>query len=99
MTTLQTVFATAKAENRAALVGYLPAGFPSKEGAITAAAALVEAGCDVIEIGLPSSGPLVAGPTIQDAVPPSLVNGARIPDVLRTVEGVAATGAATLVMT
>ncbi|MFI9590910.1 tryptophan synthase subunit alpha [Nonomuraea sp. NPDC052265] len=99
MTTLQTVFAKAKADNRAALVGYLPAGFPSKDGAIAAAAALVEAGCDVIEIGLPYSDPLMDGPTIQDAVHRSLVNGTRIADVMRTVEGVAATGAATLVMT
>src|ERR1044072_6065568 len=99
MTTLQTVFATAKAENRAALVGYLPAGSPSKEGPITAAAALVEAGCDVIEIGLPYSDPLMDGPTIQDAVHRALTNGTRIADVLRTVEGVAASGAATLVMT
>jgi len=99
MTTLQTVFAKAKADNRAALVGYLPAGFPTKDGAVAAAAALVEAGCDVIEIGLPYSDPLMDGPTIQDAVHRSLINGTRIADVLRTVEGVAATGAATLVMT
>ncbi|MFI6786218.1 tryptophan synthase subunit alpha [Nonomuraea sp. NPDC050383] len=99
MTTLQTVFAKAKTDNRAALVGYLPAGFPSKDGAIAAAAALVEAGCDVIEIGLPYSDPLMDGPTIQDAVHRSLINGTRIADVMRTVEGVAATGAATLVMT
>lgn len=99
MTTLQTVFAKAKADNRAALVGYLPAGFPSKDGAVAAAAALVEAGCDVIEIGLPYSDPLMDGPTIQDAVHRSLTNGTRIADVMRTVEGVAATGAATLVMT
>ncbi|WP_431893350.1 tryptophan synthase subunit alpha [Nonomuraea sp. bgisy101] len=99
MTTLQTVFAKAKADNRAALVGYLPAGFPTKEGAVEAATAMVEAGCDVIEIGLPYSDPLMDGPTIQDAVHRSLVNGTRIADVLRTVEGVAKTGAATLVMT
>ncbi|WP_031159977.1 tryptophan synthase subunit alpha [Streptosporangium roseum] len=99
MTTLQTVFARAKADDRAALIGYLPAGFPTKDGAIAAAAAMVDAGCDVIEIGLPYSDPLMDGPTIQDAVHRSLTNGTRIADVLRTVEGVAKTGAATLVMT
>ncbi|GAT64762.1 tryptophan synthase subunit alpha [Planomonospora sp. ID91781] len=99
MTTLQTVFAKAKADDRAALVGYLPAGFPTKDGAIAAATAMVEAGCDVIEIGLPYSDPLMDGPTIQDAVHRALSNGTRIADVLRTVEGVAKTGAATLVMT
>ncbi|GII02493.1 tryptophan synthase subunit alpha [Planobispora takensis] len=99
MTTLQTAFAKAKADGRAALVGYLPAGFPTKDGAIAAATAMVEAGCDVIEIGLPYSDPLMDGPTIQDAVHRALSNGTRIADVLRTVEGVAKTGAATLVMT
>jgi len=99
MTTLQTVFEKARAENRSALVGYLPAGFPSKDGAVAAATAMVEAGCDVIEIGLPYSDPLMDGPTIQDAVHRSLVNGTRISDVMRTVDGVAASGAATLVMT
>ncbi|GII90370.1 tryptophan synthase subunit alpha [Sinosporangium siamense] len=99
MTTLASVFEKARAENRAALVGYLPAGFPTKEGAIAAATAMVEAGCDVIEIGLPYSDPLMDGPTIQDAVHRSLLNGTRIADVMHTVEGVAKTGAATLVMT
>ncbi|GAA5052558.1 tryptophan synthase alpha chain [Thermocatellispora tengchongensis] len=99
MTTLASVFERARSEGRAALIGYLPAGFPTKEGGIAAATAMVEAGCDVIEIGLPYSDPLMDGPTIQDAVHRSLSNGTRIADVLRTVEGVAATGAATLVMT
>ncbi|XVQ88920.1 tryptophan synthase subunit alpha [Microbispora siamensis] len=99
MTTLHAVFDKARAEDRAALVGYLPAGFPTKDGAVAAATAMVEAGCDVIEIGLPYSDPLMDGPTIQDAVHRSLTNGTRIADVLRTVEGVAKSGAATLVMT
>src|SRR4051794_9998837 len=96
---LQSVFDKARAEKRAALIGYLPAGFPTKEGAVLAAAAMVDAGCDVIEIGLPYSDPLMDGPTIQDAVHRALTNGTRIGDVMRTVEGVAKTGAATLVMT
>jgi tryptophan synthase alpha chain len=99
MTTLASVFDKARSEGRAALVGYLPAGFPTKDGAVAAATAMVEAGCDVIEIGLPYSDPLMDGPTIQNAVHRALTNGTRIADVLRTVEKVAATGAATLVMT
>ncbi len=92
-------FEKAKAENRAALVGYLPAGFPSAEGAIAAAKAMVAGGCDVIEIGLPYTDPLMDGPTIQNAVHRALTGGARLADVFRTVEAVAATGAQTLVMT
>jgi tryptophan synthase alpha chain len=89
----------AKAENRAALVGYLPAGFPSYEGAIAAAKAMVAAGCDVIEVGLPYSDPLMDGPTIQDAVHQALVGGIRVADVFSTVEAIAGTGVPTLVMT
>ncbi|MER7607252.1 tryptophan synthase subunit alpha [Nocardioides sp. NPDC127503] len=92
-------FAKAKAENRAALVGYLPAGFPTVDGSIEALTTMVEAGCDIIEIGLPYSDPVMDGPTIQDAVQQALDGGVRVDDVFRAVEAVAATGVPTLVMT
>lgn len=97
--TVQTAYDKAGAEGRAALVGYLPAGFPTYEGAIETAKTMVDAGCDVIEIGLPYSDPMMDGPTIQDAVHRALVGGVRVADVFRTVEAVAATGVPTLVMT
>ena len=92
-------FERARAEQRAALVGYLPAGFPSVDGAITAALAMAEAGADVLEIGLPYSDPLMDGPVIQEAVHAALTSGTRVTDVLRTVEAVAAAGVPALVMT
>ncbi|MGN6577313.1 MAG: tryptophan synthase subunit alpha [Nocardioides sp.] len=92
-------FAQAKAEGRAALVGYLPAGFPDVEGGIDALRTMVEHGCDVIEIGLPYSDPVMDGPTIQAAAQQALEHGTRTADVLRTVEAVAATGVPTVVMT
>src|SRR4051812_15865669 len=92
-------FDTARAEGRAALVGYLPAGFPDVQGGIDALRAMVDAGCDVIEIGLPYSDPVMDGPTIQAAAQQALEGGVRTSDVLRTVEAVAATGTPTLVMT
>ena len=98
-TSVTRAYDKAKAENRAALVGYLPAGFPSVEGAVEAAKAMVDGGCDVIEIGLPYTDPLMDGPTIQDAVHQALVGGVRLPDVFHTVEAVAATGVPTLIMT
>ncbi|GAA4758935.1 tryptophan synthase subunit alpha [Nocardioides endophyticus] len=94
-----TAFETAKAEGRAALVGYLPAGFPDVAGGIEALRTMVDAGCDVIEIGLPYSDPVMDGPTIQAAAQQALERGVRTKDVLRTVEAVAATGTPTLVMT
>ncbi|MDX6431444.1 MAG: tryptophan synthase alpha chain [Streptosporangiaceae bacterium] len=98
-TSVTSAYDQARAENRAALVGYLPAGFPSVEGAIEAAKAMVDGGCDVIEVGLPYTDPLMDGPTIQDAVHQALVGGVRLSDVFRTVEAIAATGVPTLIMT
>ena len=60
---------------------------------------MVDSGCDVIEIGLPYSDPVMDGPTIQDAAQRALEGGFRTSDVIRTVEAVAATGTPTLVMT
>lgn len=92
-------FARAQAEDRAVLVGYLPAGFPDVEGSIAALRTMVAAGCDVIEVGLPYSDPVMDGPTIQAAAQQALDVGTRSTDVLRVVEAVAETGTPTLVMT
>ncbi len=92
-------FEKARAEGRAALIGYLPAGFPSVAGSIAAMRVMVEAGCDAIEIGLPYSDPVMDGPTIQAAAQQALDAGVRTTDVLTVVEAVAETGVPTLVMT
>jgi tryptophan synthase alpha chain len=99
MSTVSTAFEKAQAEDRAALVGYLPAGFPDKQTAIRAALAMCEAGADVIEVGLPYSDPLMDGPVIADAVYHALKGGTRIADVLDTVSAIADAGTAALVMT
>jgi tryptophan synthase alpha chain len=91
-------FARANAEGRAALIGYLPAGFPSYDGAIAAFRALADAGVDVIEVGVPYSDPVIDGPVNQAAMQVALENGTTVHDVLRTVEAVAATGVAAVVM-
>jgi len=92
-------FEKARAEGRAALVGYLPAGFPDVAGGIDALRTMVEHGCDVIEVGLPYTDPVMDGPTIQAAAQQALDNGVRTADVLRTVEAVAQLGVPTVVMT
>ena len=99
MTAITLAFEKAAADGRATLVGYLPAGFPSVRGAIAAAQALVDAGTDIIEVGLPSSDPLMDGPVIQEAVHRALTRGTRIADVLNMVQAVAETGTPALVMT
>src|SRR3954447_1954972 len=96
---LEDLFARTRAEGRAALVGYLPAGFPSVDGAIEALLAMVDAGVDAVEIGIPYSDPLMDGPTVQAAAEQALASGTRMADVLRTVTAGAAPGAPTLVRT
>ncbi|MDP3968427.1 MAG: tryptophan synthase subunit alpha [Nocardioides sp.] len=98
-TSTATAFARAAAEGRPALVGYLPAGFPDVAGGIDAFRVMVDAGVDVVEVGLPYSDPVMDGPTIQTAAQQALERGVRTVDVLRTVEAVAATGVPTVVMT
>lgn len=89
----------ARAQGRAALVGYLPVGYPDVDTSIAAARTMVEAGVDVVELGLPYSDPVMDGPLIQAAVTRALAGGVRVRDTLRAVEAVAATGAPVLVMT
>ena len=60
--------AQAKAEGRAALIAYLPVGYPDVDASIAAMVAAVEGGADVVEIGVPYSDPGMDGPVIQEAV-------------------------------
>jgi tryptophan synthase alpha chain len=79
----------ARAEGRAALVGYLPVGYPDVAGSIDAVRAMVDGGVDVVELGLPYSDPLMDGPVIQRAVDAALAGGTRTRDVLAAVEKLA----------
>lgn len=100
MSTVREAFGKAAAEGRAAVVGYLPAGFPTVDGAIEAIGAMVRSGVDIVELGLPYSDPVIDGPVIQEAVHRALAGGVRVRDVLHTVEAVtASTGVPVLVMT
>ena len=88
----------ARAEGRAALIAYLPVGYPDVDGSITAMTAAVEGGADVVEIGVPYSDPGMDGPVIQQAVDVAVRAGVGMRDVLRAVEAVAAAGAVPVVM-
>lgn len=90
----------ARAQGRAAFIGYLPAGYPDKETSIAAAIELARNGADVIEIGVPYSDPVMDGPVIQQATTEVLARGFKLPEVFEIVEAVVkATDAAVLVMT
>lgn len=91
--------ARASREGRAALVGYWPVGFPDKATSITAISTMIEAGVDIIEVGLPYSDPVMDGPTIQTAANRALAGGIRVADVFDVVEASADTDTPTVVMT
>lgn len=90
---------TATEPGRAALIGYLPLGYPDVAGSVDAARTMIEAGADIVEVGLPYSDPMMDGGTIQRAVERSLAAGTRVRDVFGAVEQIAATGAPVLIMT
>jgi tryptophan synthase alpha chain len=65
-------------DGRVALIPYLTAGYPTLEGARKVGEAYIEAGADVVEIGIPFSDPLADGPTIQETTTRALENGADL---------------------
>ncbi|WP_198951952.1 tryptophan synthase subunit alpha [Mycobacterium sp. AT1] len=96
---LSDVFATCRAENRSALIGYLPTGFPDVATSISAMTAMVESGCDIIEVGVAYSDPGMDGPTIAAATEVALRNGVRVRDALAAVEAITNAGGNAVVMT
>jgi tryptophan synthase alpha chain len=99
MSRLAATFAACRAENRAALIGYLPAGYPDLAGSIAACTAMVEAGADIIEVGVAYSDPVMDGPTIQAAAEQALRGGVRVRDVFAVVEAITKAGGEAVVMT
>ena len=69
-------FAALRAKGRKALVPFVTAGDPSLEATVPLMHALVEAGADVIELGVPFSDPMADGPTIQRSSERALERGA-----------------------
>jgi len=78
----------AKAEARAALIAYLPVGYPDVPTSIEAMVAAVEGGADIVEIGVPYSDPGMDGPVIQQVVEIAVRAGVGMPDVLQAVAAV-----------
>lgn len=87
---VESAIARRNAEANGALVGYLPAGFPSLDASIDAAVALAENGVDIIELGLPYSDPVMDGPVIQQATQTALAAGFRLRDGFTAVREITA---------
>lgn len=98
MNQVQEAFDNARTANRAALIAYLPAGFPDKKKSIEILQTILENGADLVEVGLPYSDPLMDGPIIQQAVEISLEQKTSIDDCFEVVEQVAQLNKPVLIM-
>jgi tryptophan synthase alpha chain len=96
---LAALFVSCRRDGRAALIGYLPTGYPDVKTSVNAMTALVESGCDLIEVGVPYSDPGMDGPTIASASAVALRGGVRVRDTLTAVEAISAAGGRAVVMT
>jgi tryptophan synthase alpha chain len=91
-TRIQETFERAKAENRAALMPFVTAGYPSLEVSGQLLDALVEGGADIIELGVPFSDPLADGATVQASSQKALENGTTLADCIELVRAFRARG-------
>jgi tryptophan synthase alpha chain len=91
--------ARCRAEGRAALIGYLPVGYPDVPGSVAAMLAMLQSGVDIVEVGVPYSDPLMDGPVIQHAAERALAAGTRVDDVFTATAAIRDAGAPALVMT
>lgn len=78
-------FAALRARRRAALVPFITAGDPGPGATVPLMRAMVEAGADMIELGIPFSDPMADGPVIQQASERALAHGLHLSDVLSMV--------------
>jgi len=85
MNRLDQRFAALKAAGRTGLIPFVTAGDPAPEHTVALMHALVEAGADVIELGVPFSDPMADGPVIQHASERAIAKGVGLADVLKWV--------------
>ena len=85
MSRIQKAFDRLNGEGRKALIPFITAGDPSADLTVPLMHALVEAGADIIELGVPFSDPMADGPTIQRASERALARGMNLRKVLQLV--------------
>ncbi|ODS92699.1 MAG: tryptophan synthase subunit alpha [Comamonas sp. SCN 65-56] len=87
MSRITTTFEALKAKSRKALIPYVTAGFPFADITPALMHGMVEAGADVIELGVPFSDPMADGPVIQKAGEKAIQLGIGLTEVLEMVHG------------
>lgn len=91
MSRIQARFAALKAQGKKALIPYITAGDPHPKYTVGLMHALVHAGADILELGVPFSDPMADGPVIQRATERALVHKVGLKDVLEIVKEFRAT--------
>jgi tryptophan synthase alpha chain len=85
MSRIAACFKDLKGQGRKALIAFITAGDPHPHTTVPLMHALVEAGADIIELGVPFSDPMADGPVIQRSSERALVHGVRLGDCLAMV--------------
>ena len=85
-TRIRRMFETVREQKRPGLIVFVTAGFPDMEATLELVPALVAAGADAVELGVPFSDPLGEGPVIQESSFRALQNGTSLEDCLTAAE-------------
>lgn len=97
-TPLEELFHQSRKNNKAVLLGYIPAGFPTQKKAKKIVKAMIDGGIDAIEIGYPYSDPVMDGPVIQSASEEAINNGAGVDEVFELLQMSVELGVPSVVM-
>lgn len=90
MITVEQTLRERAAQSKGSLIGYFPAGYPTMDASVDALLTMAENGCNVLELGIPYSDPVMDGPVIQRATEQALQNGFKVSDVFKVIRAVRA---------
>jgi tryptophan synthase alpha chain len=88
MTSVESTLRNRAAQKQGSLIGYFPAGYPSVEQSVEALVAMANNGCNILEIGVPYSDPVMDGPVIQRATETALSAGFKLKNLFEVIEKV-----------
>ena len=74
-----------RASGRGSLIGYFPAGYPTLDDSVAALVAMAEGGCDILEVGVPYSDPVMDGEVIQKATEKALESGFKLAQLFEVI--------------
>ncbi len=87
---IDSAFVKLSADGKRAFIPYIAAGDPTLDVTAELVLAFAEAGCDIVELGIPFSDPIADGPSVQRATERALASGTTVEGILRTVENIRA---------